>query len=144
TALADMAEFDILDIEWHATVFTSDVDHLVGVNEQNSRLWVEKPTDKPRTGDAIDLWPTPSHPNTRPFWCQALKFCLGDQGEAGFGPGLVATFQHARVDAIGAQLRNSALAHFVPSLACNDNRPGRVEFAFPFLCLGSVAPDTAR
>lgn len=35
-AAADVAEFDILNVEWHPAAFARDTDHLIRVDEQNA------------------------------------------------------------------------------------------------------------
>src|SRR4029434_4972444 len=50
---ADMAQFDILDVEWNATAFTRHVDHLIRIDEEDARVRIEKATDQPGAGDAI-------------------------------------------------------------------------------------------
>jgi hypothetical protein len=138
-----MAEFDVLDIERDAAAFARDTDHLIRVDKQNSRLRIEETTDEPGASDAVDFRPPPCHPNARPFWRKALKFCSGDERQACFCPSFISAIEHTCVDAVGAQLRDRALTHFVTAFARDDDGPGRIEFGLPLPGLRGIAPDGA-
>jgi len=124
--------------------FARDVHHLSRIDEQDARLRVEEAADQPGAGDAVDLWPPPCDPNAGTLRRQAVELGLGDERQTGFRPGFVAAFQHARVEAVGAQLRDRRLAHFVTGLAGGHDRPGAIKFGRPRLCLAGIAPERAR
>jgi hypothetical protein len=139
-----MAQFDILDVEWNATAFTRHVDHLIRIDEEDARVRIEKATDQPGAGDAIDFRPPPRHPNTRPPRREPFKLDFRHEGQACFSPTLIAAFHHPRVDSVRAQLRDRALAHFVAGFAGDCNRTRRIEIADPLTDFRRIAPDGAR
>src|SRR4249919_139094 len=82
TTFADVAELDILDVERNAAGFTRDIRYLVGVDEQNPRLRVEKAAYQPWASDPVYFRAPPCHPNARPARRDAIELRLGDKSQA--------------------------------------------------------------
>src|SRR4029450_13779803 len=88
-AFADMAQFDILDVEWNATAFTRHVDHFIRIDEENACLRIKKAADQPGAGDAVDFRPPARHPHTWPTRREPFKLAFRNEGQACFSPALI-------------------------------------------------------
>src|SRR5262249_42383288 len=142
-AFADMAQFDILDVEWNAAAFTRHVDHLIRIDEKDSRLRIKKVAGQTGAGDAVHFWPPARLPNTWPPRAQPFNVAFHHEGQTCFSPALIAAVQTACVDSLGAQWGDRALAHFVAGFPGDRNRARRVELVHPLASFPRIAPDGA-
>jgi hypothetical protein len=57
-----MSELDVGNVVRDRVLALRDVSNLVGRDEQEFGLWIDKARDQPRTGDAIDARTFAGHP----------------------------------------------------------------------------------
>ena len=54
-ALAFVGEFDPVDVVGRSARVFGDVEHVLGRDVNELRLWIDETSDQPWTGDAVDL-----------------------------------------------------------------------------------------
>src|SRR5512139_79790 len=138
-----MAEFDILDVEWHTAALSRDRDYLVRIDEQDACPRIEETPNQPGACDAVDLRPPSCHPGARRAPDDSLEDGFGDERQSCRFPGGIAAFQHPRIKAGGPQLRGRHLAELVPRLASSDDRTRPVEIVRPVERVANLVADCA-
>src|ERR1044072_7684955 len=92
---------------------------------------IDETADQPWTGDTIDLRSRPRHPARR--LAAVVHRALAEARKAGGKPAFYSVDQIARIEATIAQRCRGVLADFMAVDAGDDNRPGRAEFAMPYV-----------
>ena len=58
-----MAPEYVLDVEWSAPKSLGHSDDIRRSDKQKNRVWIDEATNKPGTGDPVDLWTRAGHPH---------------------------------------------------------------------------------
>jgi hypothetical protein len=109
-------------------------EHLFGRRVEEPGFLIDKATDQPGTGDAIDLRAFARHPLTR------RRTGLTPCRQALLDPGAEPAFQISCVDPVCPQCRRSFLANFVAMGAIDDDRTAGRQLAAPRDDLARIAP----